>query len=366
METAFCIYSKKDETNASFKAREHIIPKCIGGIECLPLGWVSDEVNNEFSALELEFARNNPLIDIPRSYGDTNLGRKKHSKRKRMQLVKMNKNFTIGYVDDGKDYYLDTINIIYKNDTEIRIFSNVKHETSELNKENTDLLMNEIKCIDFKDIIKINSNKLIDQCILGKHDGWYLFYPSNFSDEILQKIFDYIRNNNFSSSSAKTERSMESTFNNEYKYNTEKVKRVYAKIVFNALAKIKGRDFVLDERFDKIRTAIVNGDNIINLVELISINPLKNLCCQYDGLKSIIDNKNVHSIFYLVKDKNLYGFISCFGSNCHKILLAENIVNEDMPFEGFICDYKNKKEDLLSSFIGKYSENKIVKYLEDR
>lgn len=348
MDSALCIYTKKTDTDASFKTREHIIPKCIGGIECLPLGWVSDEVNNEFSALELEFARNNPLIDIPRSFEDTNLGRKKHSKRKRMQLVEMNNNFTMGYVDNGKACYLDTINITYKNDTNIYIFSNVKHETSELNKEKTDLLMNEIKCIDFKDIIKINSKKLIDQCILGKHDGWYLFYPNNFSDEILQKIFDFIRNNTFSSSSVKTELSMESTFNNEYKYNIEKGKRVYAKIAFNALAKIKGRDFVLDERFDKIRTAIVNGDNICNLVELISINPLKKLYCQYDTLKPIIYNENFHSIFYLVENKRLYGFISCFGSNCHKILLAENIANEDMPFEGFLCDYRNKKEILLS------------------
>ena len=62
MDSALCIYTKKTDTDASFKTREHIIPKCIGGIECLPLGWVSDEVNNEFSALELEFARNGKTI----------------------------------------------------------------------------------------------------------------------------------------------------------------------------------------------------------------------------------------------------------------------------------------------------------------
>ena len=47
-----CIYSLQDETNASFKQAEHIIPKAIGGMYTLPKGMVSDAVNHEFSEFE--------------------------------------------------------------------------------------------------------------------------------------------------------------------------------------------------------------------------------------------------------------------------------------------------------------------------
>lgn len=43
-----CIYSSKDDLTTTFNSAEHIIPKSIGGIRCLPKGWVSDEVNNGF------------------------------------------------------------------------------------------------------------------------------------------------------------------------------------------------------------------------------------------------------------------------------------------------------------------------------
>lgn len=99
---------KKDETNASFKAREHIIPKCIGGIECLPLGWVSDEVNNEFSALELEFARNNPLITINRMF-ETKTGRKKHKNREKIILFKDEDEYGLGYIVEGRPITIDCI-----------------------------------------------------------------------------------------------------------------------------------------------------------------------------------------------------------------------------------------------------------------
>lgn len=351
METAFCIYSKKDGTNASFKTGEHIIPKCIGGTECLPLGWVSDEVNNKFSALELEFARNNPLIDIPRSFEDSNIGRKKHKNRHKIDVMSGNNTLALGYIEQGKPIYLDTIILTYTEKRTFNVTLNLKKD--DFIEDENEKILSRLK-INVNSIKEERSNKLNNSCLLAYSDSWYLFYPENFSDSDLKKLKHFIekfKQSEFKFISSEVKKDDMINVSQHYEIDCYKVYRVYAKIAFNALAKIKGRAFVLDERFDKIRTAIVNGDNINNLVELISINLLKNLCCQYDVLKTIIDNENLHSIFYLVKDKNLYGFISCFGSNCHKILLAENIANKDMPFEGFICDYKNKKEVLLSEIL---------------
>lgn len=63
-----CIYTNKDDSNATFKSAEHVFPKCIGGQYCLPRGFVSDQINNEFSKIELTFARENPIIVLNRMF----------------------------------------------------------------------------------------------------------------------------------------------------------------------------------------------------------------------------------------------------------------------------------------------------------
>ena len=81
-----CIYSLQDETNASFKQAEHIIPKAIGGMYTLPKGMVSDAVNHEFSEFEEHVIHNYPMIVLPRSlFGPR--GRRKHTKRGNVTLM---------------------------------------------------------------------------------------------------------------------------------------------------------------------------------------------------------------------------------------------------------------------------------------
>lgn len=63
---AYCVYSGVGELPASFDTAEHIFPKCIGGMQCLPKDWVSDTINNSFSKLELGFARSNPTVVLNR------------------------------------------------------------------------------------------------------------------------------------------------------------------------------------------------------------------------------------------------------------------------------------------------------------
>lgn len=52
-----CIYLKKMLPDVTFNKAEHIIPAGIGGIKTLPKGLVSDEANELFSKLELDFMR---------------------------------------------------------------------------------------------------------------------------------------------------------------------------------------------------------------------------------------------------------------------------------------------------------------------
>lgn len=95
-----CIYSGADETAATFSEREHIFPKCIGGVRCLPLGYVSDEVNQSFSKMELGFARENPTVVTRRMFSPP-MGRKKHTNREKIGLMMD--------TDHGTGYHLGTV-----------------------------------------------------------------------------------------------------------------------------------------------------------------------------------------------------------------------------------------------------------------
>ncbi|MEL7658457.1 MAG: hypothetical protein AAGU75_21405 [Bacillota bacterium] len=115
-----CIYLCKDDSTATFCSSEHIIPKCIGGIRCLPKGWVSDEVNNRFSALELSFARENPIVALNRMFGP-DIGRKTHSNRYKVGIFADRENLSemsLGYVKIGTPFPLNQI-----------VFSNLVEET---------------------------------------------------------------------------------------------------------------------------------------------------------------------------------------------------------------------------------------------
>lgn len=63
----YCIYLKKTEPEVTFSSEEHIFPAGIGGIQKLPLEYVSHDCNNAFSSMELDFMRNS-IMSLPRQF----------------------------------------------------------------------------------------------------------------------------------------------------------------------------------------------------------------------------------------------------------------------------------------------------------
>lgn len=105
-----CIYTNKDDTNATFISAEHVFPKCIGGLYCLPRGFVSDQINNEFSKIELTFARENPIVVLNRMFYKR-LGRTKHKNRDKISVFKDagTSKLSLGYIIDAKPICLDQV-----------------------------------------------------------------------------------------------------------------------------------------------------------------------------------------------------------------------------------------------------------------
>lgn len=107
-----CIYTKKDESNATFTSEEHIFPRCIGGLNKLHKDWVSTEFNNAISKCEKDFSREYPLIVLPRmllgstgragNHGQAGIG---------FLLSPDTEELTLGYIKDGQPTSIPQISI---------------------------------------------------------------------------------------------------------------------------------------------------------------------------------------------------------------------------------------------------------------
>ena len=365
METAFCIYSKKDETNASFKAREHIIPKCIGGIECLPLGWVSDEVNNEFSALELEFARNNPLITINRMF-ETKTGRKKHKNREKIILFKDEDEYGLGYIVEGRPITIDCIKCknlfsggMLKTNVSMDIYTNIslnlrKEEFFKSVNNRLISVLTEIKSKGFTFYRIIRGEIPFGEVLIGvyNHEIYLAFSSYVKLDDALISLLNEAIDKMFISNKIKTnKKNSKVECYIEFKTNMYECFRVYAKIAFNALAQLKGNNFILDESFDEIRDAILFGNNIQKFVYFNEGPNILKLINDNTKTKNIFSNNNkFHSICFISKDKILYGLVFLYGDvNPITIILSKNY-NGNIT-DGYICDWINKKEGKIENFV---------------
>ena len=123
----------------------------------------------------------------------------------------------------------------------------------------------------------------------------------------------------------------------KYLFNREIDSRTFGKIAFNALAKLKGKGYVLRSEFDEFRDWIIQGGNDEfhckmgkeTLASTLIVPKLAHYCIFiYDGECIIVD-------------VCLYNYWRKMFSICKKI--DDSFV---MP-QGYICDWKNKREFTL-------------------
>lgn len=360
-----CIYSKRDGNEAEFRNKEHIVPKCIGGMLCLPIGTVSDEINNEFSKIELDFARNDPRIAIPRMFNKP-IGRKKHENREKVCVMQDDTGSAgLGVIINGEPFFLDQI-----------IFNNLLED--EMNLENNyQLRLNydgnikdpEIRIKEFISKLSLCYDKfnIIEECsiesgkcllgIQGKklflgidNRNNYIKFKNKISS-LIQKFISLEPLQNVIKSSEKKECLVEGIY--KYCINIAACKRVYAKIAFNCLTYLKGKKFVMDKRFDDIRTAILSGTDIDKYVYIVSgPNIVDEVISRHIKI-----GQQSHSIYLCVKDKYLCGLVFLFGKeNPIGIKLAKCIPDESIS-KVYVCDWENE----IEGFIG---EDFFMKYLE--
>lgn len=338
----FCIYFKKTEPIVNFKSGEHIFPAGVGGIQKLPNEFVSHEANNYFSSMEGKVMRNS-LLALPRQFvgpgkrGNlTNLNKATKSNISIINSIDNPNVIELGYVSLGKPYIISQIKLNL--DGKGQFISGEPCDNIQLIKEN---FISKLR--KYKGVFTIIEDKRFspNEFIFGVYSDKYYVGLSNknlvkeidvFVEKIVnQNIFDDT-NPEHREVRIKVEQILE--FDDSYF-------RVCAKVIFNYVAFIKGQDFILHNCFDPIRNWILNGGK----------NKFARLTGKETKFNSLKFPDQAHKLFIVKKGNSLVGVITFYGNGFETIVELSNNFEGEFYFEGFICDWKNRKEYKFQDYV---------------
>lgn len=368
-----CIYTGVDESKATFKQVEHIFPKCIGGVNCLPKGWVSDNVNASFSKLELVFGRMNPLVAVHRMFLPPT-GRKKHQNRDRIgifQSMDDDFRFELGYIRNAVPYPLCQIVITADFSVKgtgtipVRVVlppSEAEPYTSQIEKLQDSFrnYSGSPHCI--KDE-RLPPHTYLLGC---KDKRWFLGISKEENPEEvkphLQKLVEHILANEAITvlsdigNVAYEAHQVEVAFSFDTNYLD--LLRVYAKIAVNCLAALKGPNLACSEGLDGIKQAILTGEKIEQYVwKEEGPNPI------LDTLRAFPERLNLgercHSTTFLQKKGCLYGIISLYGLG-NPVMVELGRIEKLIGVDAYICDWENHVDYTMTDCI-----KKICQYNEE-
>ncbi|MCK9220440.1 MAG: hypothetical protein M0P47_10375 [Bacteroidales bacterium] len=340
-----CIYLGEIE-GLHYDSPDHIIPAGLGGKIKLPSDYVSREFNNMSSKYEKVLLRSS-ILSLPRQLlgpGKRGSFDPKKATKSRVNVFSQYPEtglLSLGFIKMGKPFEIPHI-FLNRKTGEVRV---------EMDKATTDIELQEFKnqlChfeslrIRLMKFSRLDSDSFllgiktgIEQnfdCFIASHDG-----KSNpFTAKALTIVANTIENRtSFSDSASFKVTTHQSAELNEGYY------RSCAKIAFNCLAYIAGKTYVSNEMFDPIKKWLVEGG------ENIFVDILPN----YKSSIQRIFPEDSHQVVITKIDKELIADV-CFYNYFHnKVRIATNF-NESFKINGFICNWKEKKEYTLYDFLG--------------
>lgn len=344
----------------TYKKREHIFPAGLGGLTKLPIGFVSDEANEHFSPHELRLLRYSFVSVNRNNFGPGKRG-SLNIKKIKNPVIRVLKSgdepsatYTLGFVFKGESHIIPQI-ILNFNDYDMSCgLSFTSKLFNEVDPRFT-LLLFQRKLIDFlinedRKFTLINMPYTTNQhfisigCYKGK---WFAATSHNYVNmnviaaEFIPNLIEEYKKNAMLETDILIEGKKEFNYSQKLDINFNELFLLYAKTAFNALAHLKGHEFVLDEQFNKIRDAILSIDGSKDM--WINKNE------KYPELVKDVGNKSPNkSHFVVIKtlDNILYAYVSFYGEPPVIIKLSDKYQNDELEV-GFICDWKNRREMTL-------------------
>ena len=324
-----CIYYNNKE-NLTYTGQEHIFPASIGGIEKLPLGYVSDQANNYFSRLEQNLLKFS-MVSLSREiFGPGKRGTNKLGEVNVYIMKDDNDEYALGYIFKGKPYTIPHINVNTKTG-KVHLSLDKKEGSQYIN-----IFLHKLESFKEKFVYIKNSAISQDEILIGYYQNKY--FVASFYDEIeISKIRSIIKA--FLQSMCKNakyeNKKSQVCVTNAMTISKDNAK-VYAKIALNVLAKYKGKDYVLNPAFDDMRKWVI-GEKDLNITRLPSRNNNLNfLISELIGHYCVITDING----YICTEVSIYGWK-------HYFKLGKNPGEKFVMPLGIFCDFKNKKEYTL-------------------
>lgn len=344
-----CIYTKKAKPNLSFLKREHVIPAGLGGINTLPLGSVSDEINEAFSKIE-RTALQHSFVSINRgNFGPGKRGSLNVKKVKNpiIMVIKegegSDESFRLGYLFAGEIYLIPQIYLDF-NDEEN--FIRTSYFATILNCDNEKDVIYKFKGM-FIDFLKNQKREFLllempfatrkHFISVGYYNGkWFAATSHKFIN------MDYMALDLLSTLVKEEEKSLklqpQAFFN--YQRNLQldsSFPFIYVKTAFNSLAYLMGIEFVMDGIFDTARNAIKEQNELDTF--------FMNDSDLYELIKDLIDDIPDKSHFIILKtiESMVVAFVSFYKEPPGIIKLADKYTGEGFT-KAIICDWKNRTE----------------------
>lgn len=373
-----CIYTGKTDLDATFTQKEHIIPKAIGGIFNLPIGYVSDEVNHRFSIWEEQFVHQFPVVALSRQLLGPD-GRKKHSQAAGISFMTPIKDgkIQLGYLYRGKPHSLNqaviTLDANLKPKKQIAFIFNP--EKINLKVTNIDYrlhylykFLTELRAADSKyRLIYDDRDELLNKIYIGVQKNKIfvgLSKKQNYGDvhalinRLLQCLKDMKPSNDFmEKNNAQPKLSISQVQTKLHiQFSYVFVEKVYAKIAFNVLARLTSQEFVLRPCFNPLREAIISDKNE-NIPEFHFARPLDdndkiNKFWQLLGI-----GNNMHMVTFSRIEGNLVAMIQLYRSCCVPVFITMckddgNISDFNTNnLQGYLCDWEHKEENPLTRLV---------------
>ena len=360
----------KTKPDVTFLKKEHIFPKCIGGVNTLEKGVVSDQANELFSPLEKSFVRNSPIIYMSRALIGPQ-GRKKHDKKDSVMIMKAdNGEYCLGYLNLGKPVVIDQVicSFEWENESLFKIVScalhfdssciastNYKSKVAQFISKLTEI----IQKTDFmSQRIQVRSERIeANKILVGIFKGNLfvgLFKKMSVNQDLLDALLYSIN--------AKCKKITENpqinkcriTCMQNYNLDLNIYRRMIGKIAFNCLAKLYGQEFVLQECFNSFRNMLMKGSSINQFFGYNSLEDIKN-----KSTKTLFIKKREHGVIFIQIGKTLYSRIYLYGQlDLFYIRLTNNLPdNCHLELNGYLCDWENHAEyrliDLLCNDVCK-------------
>jgi hypothetical protein len=342
-----CIYYK-GKSGLAYISGDHIIMASIGGKLKLPTDFVSHEFNNSISNLEGQLVRTS-LLSLARSIeGPGKRGSliDRNATKSRIFVVKNYQDkdmFALGYVIKGKTYEIPHVKINCED-------MSIEFSFGKINPSEVDSILNEFKtkCNDpgLLKIKKILDSELPKHILLfgimsdieKPYNAFFVKNEANSNDvtnELIQSVSASIN----TMDQIPEHRKYTPIVKGNLTFSIEHF-RVFGKMAFNYLAYISGKEFVLADRFDKVRDWIVNGGEHIAYFDNYP-NPLEKMVSFPDSY---------HMILIFKVDNILMGKVLTYKSVIIDMVLCENF-SEHFTTKGFICDWLTGGEYDLDQFI---------------